>query len=82
MPDERDVEKVYEDFGTEMELRRLARLARRERGEKIVPDSTNKNYVEEVESSESEHDEPVGIVNLDEEEEVLAPSRKSIEELT
>jgi len=82
MPDERDVEKVYEDFGTEMELRRLARLARRERGEGIVPDDVNKNYVEEVESSESEHDEPVGIVNLDEEEEVLAPSRKSIEELT
>jgi len=82
MPHADDVKDAEAMMAKDIELRRIARVARRAKGEALIPKEDQKN-VEEVESSDDEvvnaeedddDDEDAAIVDLDdEEEEVLSP---------
>lgn len=80
MPHVDDVKDAEAMMAKDIELRRIARVTRRAKGEALIPKEEQKN-VEEVESSDDEvvnadedDDDDAAIVDLDdEEEEVLSP---------
>jgi len=87
-PKESDQLKLEEEFGAEIEKRRLARLERRAKKEALIPEDERQEFKEMSSSSEDDQQEgqedgDEDVLDLDIDEEVLvAPTQTTIEDLT